>query len=839
MAEDVYPTFPSEFRGAYEKIPPGMLQTPEGDANPLLLDTKGHPVARVVTIERRDINANALNKVPKDEAALYLDLLHQRDEQGNVALPGGNYVHFTTSPLLPDQEAVDDVFKMLTHYGVYQTEYNAPGAQGALEIGAPLVAGTVGGVLGGPLGAAAGAGLGSLGANLARPYLNPAAVADNPDVQSVAGVATDVATNTAFGGLGEVGLQGTRALKSNVLAPAIKRLTVKGVDLSPEEAALFAPGGAYDQAAALTGQRAYGRVGNYVRGALREIDRYVSGALFARTSSEEAARSLQKNKDAYLTSYVNEINATGQTANVGERVLNWIDTDRSFSNRAAHPNTVLQGAIDVQQGMYAYAQHLADASGAPHPVETDVVLDWLNARGGMGGLRLQDRQLAAQRILSRIKQDAGAETVTTSNAERLAETAGDTTTTIGTTNRTRINPQGQTTNLAEEQGTVVRTPTPTGRIVETQREVTNTAQQERFPLDGLLNTVEASSGTVSNQIDIGRGQQLVQAAQRAARSENDPAVKTALEGFATRMQRQVDTALRAMGPDVQEAFTNARTFTAQMYRSLRNETIQADVVNALNENPESFAGIATHPRNTHIIQAMYDAFHFGGRIDPAMLPPGTTLPAALRDSGAFFDNFVLPEIQFQTLKELAFDPVMHDRLQAVAASSTPTREFLAQNRLLTLAPGKITNMRAQLGEETFNMIFGGKGAGDRWIQLDQFLQSGQPKGEVPLSLAVVMGQVGGASLAATAAYKLAHGQIVQGISGLVGAGFLIAGAPLINRAMLKPELFERLVLGLSLPAKDPRKGHFLGQMAAQTASYLAGPSIKRYFGPADVIPSGQ
>ena len=92
MAQDIYPTFPAEFRGGYERIPPSMLEYQEDEAYPRLLDTQGNAIARIVPIRREQLKGEALQKIATEEREHLLGLLHTRETGGTLKLPERGYV---------------------------------------------------------------------------------------------------------------------------------------------------------------------------------------------------------------------------------------------------------------------------------------------------------------------------------------------------------------------------------------------------------------------------------------------------------------------------------------------------------------------------------------------------------------------------------------------------------------------------------------------------------------------------------------------------------------------------------------------------------------------------
>lgn len=858
---EVYPTFPATFKGGYEKIPQHMLDYPGEDTQPLLLDTQRQPVARLITFERKDINSKALQNLSPEDYEKYLGLLHERTPEGTVKTPSRHIMYFTADPKLSQEDATKDVTDMLTRYGAYQPpSKSAEAAQTGAEIGGPLAGAVAGGQIGfgltgHPLGAIVGAGLGgALGGalpHMTRSWLTPEQIEmDKEAPYHEHDLASEMGMGAIGGITGETGSQllqlGTRG--AGALS---RRLFIKGVEMSPEEATLFTPGGAYDQARAITGETGYGRISNYLRGTVREIDRYVSGGLFARSRSENLQRSWQQNRDALTTDYLSKINASGETANVGERILNWLETDTSWRTAKTRPDTMLRGAKEMQQGMYGYGKMLADAAGAPSPVETQVANDFFTARPNSIGesLRFQDRQAAARRIMQQLEINEPAITTTTSTGERTTFSQGNASQTGAVGERTTITPQGQravintqegasltkpvqgppgapvpsSSGLVDAQGNPVMVPGPNqpgGTLSQQQTQTLQMTSQEKFPLAGQLMTLDPVTGQVSPNIDIGRARQLLQATGRASREETDPDVRSALDRFARLLRGQTEDAMERIDPAVRTAYHEADVFTSNMYKTLRSDLIVGDVVNTLNNNPETFAQLASHPQRTQILNGMRDAFYFGQRIDPKLIPPGMTLPSSLRDSKAFFDDIIIPEMQFQALKHYAIDPAMHTRLQATVAGNDTAQTLLQQGRLISIAPGKLTTMRASMGEETFDMLMGGPQASERWMTLDRYLQSGStPGAEQPLSLAIVITQFGGFSLATTAAYKAAQGEMTQAAVGLVGAGTLVFTAPMLNRVLTDPARFEQLVLGIATANRtDPRWLRWATQIATQTAN---------------------
>lgn len=829
----VYPTFPGNFKGGYEKIPQHMLDYPGEDTQPLLLDTQRQPVARLITFERKDINSKALQNLSPEDYEKYLGLLHERTPEGAVKTPSRHIMYFTADPRLSQEDATKDVTDMLTRYGAYRPpSKSAEAAQTGAELGGPLAGAVAGGQIGfgltgHPLGAIVGAGVGgALGGavpHMTRPWLTPEQIQMD---QEAPYNEHDLSTEMGMGALGGVtGETGNQLLQMSTRGAGAlsRRLFVKGVEMSPEEATLFAPGGAYDQARAITGETGYGRISNYLRGTVREIDRYVSGGLFARSRSENLQRSWQQNRDALTTDYLSKINASGETANVGDRILNWLETDTSWRTGQTRPDTMLRGAKEMQQGMYGYGKMLADAAGTPSPVETQVANDFFTAKPTTGSLRYQDRQAAARRIMQQLEINEPTTTVTNSTGERIIHNQPGAMQTENMTGQTTLSPQGRRTVDTTQLGdrTTAADPTvPQGTITTSTTQAESTATQEKFPLAGQLMTLDPVTGQVSPSIDIGRARQLLQATSRASREETDPDVRGALDRFARLLRAQTEDAMDRMDPAIRTAYHEADVFTSNMYKALRSDLIVGDVVNTLNKNPETFAQLASHPQRTQILNGMRDAFYFGQRIDPKLIPPGMTLPSSLRDSKAFFDNIIIPEMQFQAIKHYAVDPAMHARMQATVAGNDTAQTLLNQGRLVSIAPGKLTTMRANMGEETFDMLMGGPQASERWMTLDRYLQSGStPGAEQPLSLAVVMGQFGGFSLAATAAYKAAQGEMMQAAVGLAGAGTLVFTAPMLNRALTSPARFEQLVLGIATANRnDPRWLRWATQTATQAAS---------------------
>jgi hypothetical protein len=283
--------------------------------------------------------------------------------------------------------------------------------------------------------------------------------------------------------------------------------------------------------------------------------------------------------------------------------------------------------------------------------------------------------------------------------------------------------------------------------------------------------------------------------------------------FLSRLQQRLDNriepALNSIDSNLSSLYAQARQFTADMYKDLRNQQIMTEVVNTVGRNPEEFRTLATQPHLVTLLKSMEEAFTVGRRI-----PPGINVPAELQVAPHIWRDVIQPEIRFQLLKETLPD-VNHAALKTISNSPAPIQQLINEQRILTPKPGAFLALQNRLGDDTYKTIMGPEG--NMLLQVDRALLDVELGRKVHQEVGLVVLQWGGIHLGMTGAGLLASGQTVHGIAGLGLGGLLLFTPGVMNKMLTNPERFERLILGIHEGANDPRVSRMLYQIGTQAA----------------------
>lgn len=846
MAQDLSLVFPPGTGQTFESIPRQQLIYPPGETTPILHDTSGRPVARLIPVEKGKL---ARGPIPEEAYQRYFSLLHPRGDQGTVQYPASPVTYLTQEPNMPEGKAIQQLTQSLRQHGLLQQEQQEwPLTQDILEFlgptGGAVVGGAAGVALGGgtpwsvPLalgGATYGGAMGTHIPTATRSVLTPSRTMPEMEERQEPGVAFEHGMGAAQGLVGESLNQFVNLARLGVRTLGMHGL-IRDIDLSPEQAALFAPrrtlpsglttpGGPFTEAAAATGELYYPRISTYARGPIETLDDRVANALLSKYRTQQHARGLERNLSALLTQEVTQLQATGENAPFGTRMMQWLgtfDKDGRFI-----PGSLERGARTIQNALYAAGNDLVEQAINPPRLQTTPMANILEAQGIGGGGRSAVAQTVDAKIAAQLadleRQSVRALAEGSQEVRQGAVTLGQRAQDV-TTASTQAQGMSQ---MQGEYGRIFQ-PIPGGHTLQTGAESTTISVRHDLPLDGWLHTLDVAQGQHTPEITIGRGLQLRRAVNQAILEERglganaDPAQLRLLRQFEQALDAQLNPALDAIDPALSGMYQRADRFTAQLYYDLRNETIMRDVIGTVGRNPEEFETLATHPHATQILQAIQEAFTMQRNI-PATLPPGTSVPPSLRNGLRFYQNIVLPEIRFQILKS-ALPNTQHDLMQQLAGSGQPIQELVQQGRILKVEPGTFHNLRGRLGQETYDLTMGGHQAGETFIQLDKALieaRKGQQKGQ---EVGLLIAQFGGLHLMATGAGLLKAGQIGHGLTGLAAGGVLVFTPGTINRMLTDPAAFERIVLGIKTGSQDRAVQRLLADTAAYAARDLYRPS---------------
>lgn len=814
-------------------VPQEYRRLRHGETTEILVDGQGKPMKRLIPVERHELDWDKVQQLPDPVYNELFGMLHPR-ANGQLTTAPGATSYLTADPNLSEEEAIAQIKQRLTEYGVHkQLQEEWPMLQDIMDIAGPGGGATAGGMAGFAMGmgtpasvplALAGAGIGGvLGAQAARRTradLTPSRIL--PDEQETPGpyMTGELAMGGAQGVMGEV-FGHTLSLARAGVRTLGKTALIRDIDLSPEQAALFVQGGPFYQANVLTGENVYPRLSTYTIGALGDIDQYVSGALLARSGSKLHARRLNTNLSALVTDYMSQLEAQGQTAAFGD-IMTGLLGRMDANGRMIDPGILMGGARQVQRGMYDAAdQLLASQPNAPL-LHTDPLARLLNRPGAQRTIAQEQVDAKISNFLADMDQQnvkhiaKGTQEVKQSGVT-LGQEAADITT--STQNSMQM---GQTRG---EYGSVYM-PVRGGHTLRTGSEATTTTVKHNLPLEGWLDTLDIGTGQHVPEITIGRALDIRRAVNSALLAERK--LGAGADATQIRLMRQVeqtldgivDPALNAIDPNLSDMYKQAEKFTAQMYDTFRNDVIVNTTIKRLSANPEEFGPFAADPRNTHVLKAIRDAFYFSDNV-----PVGTVVPVGLTGGKRIFGSVVMPEIRFQALKHYAFKPDQHDLLYQITGANQPIRDLIDARRVLKIEPGAFTQMRATMGEETYNMVMGGRQEGRIFTEIDKALVDAKESGKESLKIAAMVLQFTGISGILTGAELTRRGQAREGLIGMAAGGALLFTPAGINRMITDPKLFERVILGIRTGMQDSGTRRLLGNIASAASRELYRPFI--------------
>lgn len=818
-------------------VPQEYRRLRDGERTERLVDGKGKPLYRLIPVERHDIDWEKVEQLPEPIYNALFGTFHPR-VNGKLTTAPSATSYLTTDPDIPEQEAIDLVQARLAEYGIHKEFSNVewPMLQDIMDIAGPGGGATAGGMAGFAMGmgtpasvplALVGAGVGGvLGAQAARRTradLTPSRIL--PDEQETPGpyMTGELAMGGAQGIMGEAFGHTLSLIRAGVRTLG-KTALIRDIDLSPEQAALFAkgtPGGPFTQANELTGVNAYPRLSTYTTGALGDLDQYVSGALLARSGSKLHARRLNTNLGALVTDYMSQLEAQGQTATFGD-VMTGLLGRMDANGRMIDPGILMGGARQVQRGMYDAADQLRAMAPTAGALDTDPLTRLLGRPGSQRTTTQEQVDAKVSNYLADLEQQNVK--YATAHAEELqqggltiGQKADDARTLTERTIQTR-RMEGEYTR--EVQGI------PGDRTIDTTSASTTTAAKHDLPLEGWLHTLDIGTGAHTPQITMGRALQIRRAINTALNAERK--LGAGADATQIRLMRQVenaldgivDPALNAIDPNLSDMYKQAEKFTAQMYDTFRNDVIVNTTIKRLSTNPEEFGPLAADPRNTHVLKAIRDAFYFSGNV-----PAGIGVPSGLIGGRRIFDSVVMPEIRFQALKHYAFKPDQHDLLYQITGANHPIRDLIDARRVLKIEPGAFTQMRATMGDETYNMIMGGAKEGRIFTEIDKALIDAKESGKESLKIAAMVLQFTGISGILTGAELTRRGQAREGLIGMAAGGALLLTPAGINRMITDPRLFERVILGIRTGMQDSGTRRLLSNIASAASRELYRPFI--------------
>lgn len=820
-------------------IPSKYLRTRPGETTEILVNEEGQPVSRLIPVERGQLDWTKVQSLPDPVYREHFGTFHPRGASGELTTGTGATSYLTVPADLPEQEAIALLQERLNQYGLHKqlaTEY--PRTQDIMDFLAPAAGATAGGMAGfavaGPPGAIAGAtlggGAGALLPAATRPFLTPSRL-EQPVMGEVMHGALQGAIGEGLGQTVNLGLAGIRTLGRATL--------IRDIDLPPDQAALFAAGGPFAQANALTGENFYPRLSVYARGPISDLDKYVSNALLARHHTQRHARGLQRNLGALISDYTSNLNATGENLPFGERMMNWLGTVDKQGN--FHPGTLERGARTVQRALYDAADDIVAAQPSPTFINTQPLSNMLGQRGIGQGERSPVASAVDAKISNKLSE---LERRTLTRSESMTETAtGEGVTISGTQSQgSRVTPQsrtatqGQSSSLTEplelgyEQllGTGGgNPPMPAGatELMHTERAAQSSSVRTDLPLEGWLHTLNTANGQLDPQVTIGRALQLRRAVNQARIEEQrlgsgaNPEHLRLMRQFEQELDSILNPALNSVDPNLADMYNRADRFTAAMYQDLRNEVLMRDVINTVGSNPERFAELATSPHNIPTINAIRDAFYMSRHV-----PAGSGLPAQLSFGPTFFDNMVMPEIRFQAIRS-AMPAAQRETLQRIVGRGAPIQDLIEQGRIAAPEPGTFINMRERMGEATYNTVMGGQRTGDMFIAIDRALMDAAKGMEESQKIGMVIAQFGGISSMLTGAGLAKAGRIAEGLTGLGAGGVVVFTPGIINKMLTDPEMFERVVLGIRTGMRDKALPRLLGNIASAAGRELYRPAL--------------